>query len=465
MEAFTVKNLSFAYPQRANNALDGVTFSVEKGELCVLLGKSASGKSTLLKLIKKELAPHGKLDGEITVNGTVGYVSQRAEESIVTNRVRSELAFSPSCKGMSADDTELLVAEAASYFNLESKLDCDVSELSGGEKQVLALASVMIAKPEILVLDEPVSQLDPVSAAAFYDVIRQMHRDFHTTIIMAEHTLEGVYDMADSVLVLDDGRLFVKAEREEAVKLLLNSAHDMKNALPAKLRADVISEEKAEPILDETALTAKNLCFAYTKGNDVLSGLSLKIYKNKINAIVGPNASGKSTLLKVLCGVKKQYRGSVKADGKTAMLTQNVYDLFTHDTCGEEAEFGEITAFLEIDDIRDYHPYDISGGQAQRLALAKVLQVGADIIMLDEPTKGFDCVLKDKLAQLLKRLCDEDKTVVIVTHDLEFAGRCADVCSFLSRGRIIATKPTFDFFSNLNFYTTPLARLTDGKRI
>ena len=465
MEACRLEGVNFTYPKREYPALNGVSFSVEKGEFCVVLGKSASGKSTLLKLLKKEIAPHGALEGNIKVNGTVGYVSQNYEESIVTNRVRSELAFSPSNAGMSYDETELLVAEAAAYFNLSTKLDRDVSALSGGEKQILALASVMIMKPDILILDEPVSQLDPVSAAAFTDVVRTMHRDFHTTIIMAEHTAQNVYDMADTILVLDSAELVIKDKKDAVAKELLASDHAMKNALPASFLISDGEQEIKMCDFGEKALTAKGVYFAYDRGNDILKGLDLTVYKNKINAITGPNSSGKTTLLKVLCGVKKAYRGKVKAQGRISMLPQNVYDLFTHDTCGEEAKFGEITDFLEISDIEKYHPYDISGGQAQRLALAMVLETGADIILLDEPTKGFDCVLKAKLGELLQKLCEQGKTIVIVTHDLEFAGKYSDVSSFLSDGKIAATMATCEFFRRLHFYTTPLARLTDGRQI
>ena len=459
MEACQFKNVSFTYPEREQKALDNVTFSLEKGEFCVLLGKSASGKSTLLKLLKKELAPHGTLDGEIRADGTVGYVSQRAEESFVSNRVRGELAFSPTNAGLDGEAVELLVAETAAYFNLESKLDSEISTLSGGEKQILSLAAVMIMQPDILVLDEPVSQLDPVSAATFTDVIRTMHRDFHTTILMAEHTLENVFDIADSVMLLDGGKCCFKEPKTAAAERLLKENNEMEYALAAKLLDTVFSVNGRERMPAETALVAKNLYFAYDKGSDILSGLNLKIYQNKINAVIGPNACGKSTLLKVLCGVKKPYRGKVKTDAKTAMLPQNVYDLFTRDTCGEEAAFGDLTARLGIDEIKDCHPYDISGGQAQRLALAKVLQTGADILLLDEPTQGFDCVLKREFGALLQELCAEGKTVVIVTHDLQFAGDYAEVCAFMSRGRIIAQKPAAPFFESLHFYTAPLVRL------
>lgn len=449
MEACKLESVSFTYPARDFKALDGVSFGVDEGEFCAVIGQSASGKSTLLKLLKKEIAPHGTLTGSVSVSGAVGYVSQNFEESLVTNRVRSELEFSPVNAGMTRSEIELLVAETAAYFNLENKLDCEISTLSGGEKQILSLASVMIMKPDLLVLDEPVSQLDPVSEAAFWDTLRTMRRDFGTTVVVAVHNLKNIFDMADTLLVLDNGRLVIKDEKSAVSEYLKSENHPMAGTFggTVNLEGDSLSLGKA-------ALTAKNISFAYERTNDILQNLDIKLYKNKINAIVGTNGSGKSTLLKVLCGVRKAYRGKVKTELKISMLPQNVYDLFTHDSCGEEVQFGEITDYLGIGDIAGFHPYDISGGQAQRLALAKVLQTGADILLLDEPTKGFDCVIRAELGKLLKRLCADGKTVVIVTHDLAFAAQYADVASYLSGKKILATMPKKEFFSHLRFFST-----------
>ena len=477
MEAVKCSSLSFTYPKTEYPALSDISFSVEKGELCVVMGKSAAGKSTLLKLLKKEIAPFGKIEGELEINGFAGYVAQNVEESIVCSKVRSELAFALANEGKSEDEIELAVAESAAYFNLENKLDSDVSELSGGEKQMLNLASVMIMKPDILILDEPTSQLDPVSASRFIDVIKKMHRDFSTTIIIAEHNALSLFESAKSLMILESSKLLIKADLQEAVDYLKSTQNDMLGAIPVQMRlydgAKTINEcreifktksiKRTEAVNSkaETALEAKNLYFAYEKGNDVLSCLNLKVFKGKINAVLGPNSSGKTTLLKTLAGVYKPYRGRIKAQGKISMLSQNVFDLFTKEKCADEVEFGEITDFLEIEYIKNRHPFDLSGGEAQRLALAKVLESGADIILLDEPTKGFDCVLKEKLAKLLNELCAKGKTILIVSHDIEFVGRYCDFASFLSRGRIISTNERRKFFSSLSFYTTAISKITE----
>lgn len=478
MEAIKCKELSFAYPKSEYPALNDVSFSIEQGEFVLMIGKSAAGKSTLMKLLKKEIAPYGKISGTIEIEGTVGYVSQNVEENIVCDRVRSELSFGLTNMGVKASEIELLVSEVASYFNLSEKLDKEVSSLSGGEKQMLNLASVMIMKPSILVLDEPTSQLDPISASRFVSMVKRLHNDFGTTILMSEHNAEELFSYADSILLLDNAKLLVKSIQAEMINYLKDNIPEMLGVVPVEMRLfddastimqcrNVLKNKALKPVLDENektdiAIKVKDICFAYEKGNDILFNLSMNIQKGKINAIVGANGSGKTTLLKVISGVKKHYRGKIKANVKVAMLCQNPFDLFTKDKCEDEVQFGELTKFLDIDDIKEQHPYDLSGGQAGRLALAKVLQAGADIILLDEPTKALDSALKIKFAKLLKQLCDEGKTIVIVSHDVEFVGEYADVVSFVSNGDIVATANRQEFFSSLSFYTTAIARMTNG---
>ena len=476
MEAVQFKGVSFTYPKNTQPALSDISFSVESGELCVVMGKSASGKSTLLKLMKEEIAPFGELEGTIEVNGKTGYVAQNVEESIVCNKVEAELSFALANEGKSEEEIELAVAETASYFNLESKLDNDISTLSGGEKQILNLASVMIMKPDVLILDEPASRLDPVWAERFADTVRKLHRDFSTTIIIAEHNADALFDEAQSIIILENSKLLIKADGDSVVQYLKETNNDMLGAVPLRMsifegaktvkqcseifKTKSIKVLKKEALPEETAIKTKNIFFAYEKGNDVLKGLTLKVYKGRINAVLGANSSGKTTLLKAISGVHKPYRGKIKAQGRVSLLSQNAFDLFTKETCAEEADFEKYGDLLEINDIKQRHPYDLSGGQAQRLALAKVLEQNADIILLDEPTKGLDCLLKNKLARILNELCAQGKTVLIVSHDIDFISRYCDTASFLSRGKIVATKPRREFFSGLNFYTSTVATIT-----
>lgn len=467
MEAIKCQALTFAYPKTEYPVLNGIDFSVNAGELCLVIGESAVGKSTLIKLLKKEIAPNGTLTGSIEINGSVGYVAQNVEESIVSDKVRSELSFGLTNMGMTGDEIELLVAETASYFNLESKLDMDISSLSGGEKQIVNLASVMIMKPDILLLDEPTSQLDPISASRLIQMVVKLHRDFDTTIVISEHNLENLIPFVDTIAYVEKNAPIIKNSLDAMVDYLIKNAGRMADVLPVNYRnidtTNIIPRADATPT--DVAMHIKNVSFAYNRGEDVLSNASLKVYKGMINAVLGPNSSGKSTLLKVASGVKKSHRGRVVANGKVSMLCQNVTDLFTMERCCDEVEFGEITTFLGIDDIANMHPFDLSGGQAQRLAIAKVLSTGADIILFDEPTKGLDPVLKSKLAGIMQDLTRQGKTVLIVSHDIDFVGEYADFVSFLSRGRIVATAPRHQFFSSLSFYTTQLSRMTRGRAV
>lgn len=478
MEAVKCEKLNFTYPLGKIQALKNVNLTVEKGELALIIGKSAVGKSTLMKLMKSEIAPKGEISGEIIVNGRVGYVSQNVEENIVCDKVRSELSFGLTNMGALADEIELSVAEVASYFNLESKLDNDISTLSGGEKQMVNLASVMIMKPDVLVLDEPTSQLDPISASRFIAMINQLHSDFGITVIMSIHSADEIFTTADSIILVDNATVVLKSNQHEMVEFLKANMPEMLGVVPTQMRlyesvdtvldcrnvlkAKQLVSIDVDKVCGDDAVKIKSVSFAYKKGRDVIDALSLNIKQGSINAVIGANGCGKTTLLKVIAGVKKHYRGRIKADGKISMLCQNPFDLFTRDRCADEVEFGELTELLEIDDIKNQHPYDLSGGQAGRLALAKVIQTGADIILLDEPTKALDSALKIKLASILKQLCAQGKTIVIVSHDIEFVGEYADVVSFMSRGKIVATDDRQSFFSRLSFYTTAVARITNG---
>lgn len=478
MEIISCEKLSFTYALSDKPALRNVNFSINDGEFCLVIGKSAAGKSTLLKLLKKEIAPAGKMDGTVKRCDGIGYVSQNAEEMIVCDKVRTELSFGLTNLGYPAQKIELKVSEIAGYFNLESKLDNDISSLSGGEKQILNLASIMIMKPHVLVLDEPTCQLDPVWADRFANIIKKLNRDFGTTVIIAEHLLDEFYSYADSVLLIENSTVEAKLPPREMTEYLKNTNNDLLKSIPLQYRISdaygdislcrsILKKLSLSDIYDkdekcDIALKIRNLIFGYDKRNDVINDLCLDVYKNKINVIVGANSSGKSTLLKLISGVLKQRHGKIKTDLKASMMCQNPCDLFIHDKCCDEVEFGTITEFLEIDDIKNKHPYDISGGQAQRLALAMVLNTGADLILLDEPTKALDTAFKQKLGEKLKELCKMGKTILIVTHDTDFAGEFGDSISFLSKGKIVTTKSRRDFFNSLDFFTTSVSKLTNG---
>ena len=483
MALIEIKNLIFSYPQSSENALDGVELSVEEGEICLVIGRSGSGKSTLLRLLKKEIAPHGDIRGEITVNAqSVGFVNQNIESNIVTDTVRSELAFAPQSMGKSREKTALSVAEAASYFNLGGVFEQKTENLSGGTKQITALASAFTAGAELLILDEPISQLDPTAAEEFINIILKLNREQGTTVLISSHRIENILPYADKVAVMEAGKIIFCGSPAEAAEFLISSNNGMKAALPpytqafkgnpidfrrAKREASgLIYKDRKTPGKNGSAVVVKEIYFTYKKNlPDVFCGLNYKAEQGKINAIVGANGSGKTTLLKCIGGVLKCYGGKIKANGKTAYMPQNVQTLFVKDTVLEEIGNRELLDRFGLSQLSDRNPFDLSGGEAQRLALAKIMSVNADILLFDEPTKSVDAPFASEFAEMLRKLTDEGKTVILATHDLEFAGRYADNAAFLFGKRIAANADTREFFSMLETYTTSISRLTKGKAV
>ena len=483
MAFLEAKNLIFSYPDEKAPALCGIDFALEKGDFCLVCGKSGSGKSTLLRLLKKEIAPFGNLDGELNIGAAeTGFVNQNVENNIVTETVQGELAFPLQNTDMPNNRIALRVAETASSFDLNDYINEKTDALSGGTKQLLALASVMTLSPDLLVLDEPCSQLDPVSAERFIATVARLNREEGVTVVISEHRAADLLPIATKILFLDEGRGTLFNSPQELAEHLIENNNPMAELLPPYTRllpahplgfaeavryADKLSAKPAQEQTEaEPAITAKGLCFAYKKGGaDVLFNLDYTALKGRTNIIVGANSSGKTTLLKCLSGVLKPYSGKVKTKLKTAYMPQNINTMFLKDSVSEEVADTALLEKLGLGALLSRNPFDLSGGEAQRLALAKALESGADILLLDEPTKCVDAAFKTELASMLRALCAEGKTAVIVTHDLEFAGRFSDNCAFLFNGEIVAKGARREFFSALKIYTTALSRLTNGEII
>ena len=527
MAHFQIQDLSFSYPTaKGKKSLDGVTLSIEKGEYIVLCGKSGSGKTTLLRQLKSVLAPHGKRSGEILFNGVtlekvsqrdqsakIGYVMQNPDDQIVTDKVWHELAFGLESLGCDQKTMRARVAEMACYFGIADWFHRDVANLSGGQKQLLNLASIMAMQPEVLILDEPTSQLDPIAASDFLNTVRKINIELGTTVIITEHRLEDIFPYADRAIVMDGGKVIADDTPRNIGKLLYEQKNDMFAAMPTPVRvfygadgagdcpltvregrtwlSKSYSEPKINtmPIKDQDddienpALSLRELWFRYEKDSpDVLRGVSAEVPKGALYAIVGGNGAGKSTTLKAVCGICKPYRGKVKVFGKPvekykaaelfggclAMLPQDPKSLFVKKTVREdlvemtrdEKKIAEITAVCEIDNLLDSHPYDLSGGEQQRSALAKVLLTEPKLLLLDEPTKGIDSFFKEKLSAILCKLKAQGITVVMVSHDVEFCAKYADMVSMFFDGQILTTDTPRRFFGNNSFYTTAANRMS-----
>ena len=519
MESYSFKNVDFTYPEGEKKALRNISFTVQQGEFVILCGPSGCGKSTLLRHLKSCLTPHGLFSGEIRYEGKllsemsqraqaqrIGFVLQSPENQVVTDKVWHELAFGLESLGYDTPTIRRRVAEIAAFFGIENWFYKNVTELSGGQKQLLSLASVMAMQPGVLVLDEPTAQLDPIAAADFLALLGKINRELGTTIILTEHRLEEAFPFATRVIVMEDGAIVCDDKPEHVGLQLKDKGSGMFLAMPTAMRvwaavetklacpmtvrdgSDFLArraeekpflplEEKESPAYpEEVTLECEDLWFRYEKDSpDVVKGFSLKLRKGEFYAVLGGNGAGKSTTLKVISGLRSAYRGDVRLQGKLGHLPQNPQTLFVKRTVREDlyevfrgkkipkveqdAEVARIVELCGLREFLDRHPYDISGGEQQRTALAKVLLTAPDILLLDEPTKGFDAEFKVTFALILRRLVAAGTTILMVSHDVPFCAEYAHKCGLFFDGSIVAEGTPRDFFSGNSFYTTPANRM------
>lgn len=636
MEKITFKNVTFTYPLSEQPALKDISFSVRPSEFIVVCGKSGCGKSTLLRHLKQSLMPYGEREGEILYEGEpletlderrsaaeIGYVQQNPDNQLVTDKVWHELAFGLENLGLPVKVIKRRVAEMTSYFGIQTWFRRDVHQLSGGQKQLLNLASVMAMQPEVLILDEPASQLDPIAASDFLETVYKINRDLGTTVIISEHRLEEVFPMADRVMVMDEGKIvafdtpgkigqilsgdlgkepaeagqppsgdldkesietgqFLSGNPEKG--LAETGRHPMFYGLPTVMRmfAPVQQPGEESPLTiregrlrmealmnheerlctetqmeqtdgfgeaghtarknetafcknqkremstflekdcdgltksvttakkiwekgtgrkerkalkkqrqgrnaekEEIAISMKELWFRYEKDAlDVLRGLTMNVKKGEWYCLLGGNGTGKSTTLKAICNVLTPQRGTITVDGirvdrktekemfdhRLAMVPQNPQSLFTEITVEEELLEGmaylpmdveekirkveEMLKLMEMQHLRKANPYDLSGGEQQRLAIGKVLLLEPSILLLDEPTKGLDPFFKRSLAKILGELRDRGVTLFMVSHDIEFCAAYGDICALFFDGEIVSEASPKEFFAGNNFYTT-----------
>lgn len=549
MAIFEIKDLTFSYPDAPTPALHGIDLAIEPGEFVAICGKSGCGKSTLLRHFKTALTPYGERSGTVLFEGRplgdvtvreqasgIGYVLQSPEAQIVTDKVWHELAFGLENLGLEQRVIRLRVAEMASYFGIQEWFHKRVEELSGGQKQLLNLASVMAMQPRVLVLDEPTSQLDPIAAGDFLRTVHKINTDLGVTVVIVEHRLEDVMPMADKVLVLEGGAQLLYDSPRAVGRALAGS--DLFLAMPSPMRIydgaglggecpltvregrrwldervgagecglrgdfaahaesatgemDAGEVASAEPAKRDVAICCKDLWFRYERNTpDVVRGLSMEVRRGELFCLLGGNGTGKSTSLSLLAGMRTPYRGKVwieghplrargnaaVLDGTVAVLPQDPQCLFVEDTVRadlaemfaghhevdareREARIARVVEQTEIGHLLDQHPYDLSGGEQQRAALAKLLLLSPRILMLDEPTKGLDGFYKQKLAEIFKRLCAVGTTILMVSHDVEFCAAHADRCALFFDGAIVTEKPTREFFCGNSFYTTAANRM------
>ncbi|OJG27796.1 hypothetical protein RU98_GL002005 [Enterococcus caccae] len=497
----------------------------------MICGASGSGKSTLLKLLKPQLTPAGKQTGtvfldnkkitdlpEICSASKIGYVMQNPDNQIVTDSVWHELAFGLENMGISSSDIKSRIAEMTNFLGIQELLGCKTSELSGGQKQLLNLASVLVMRPDILILDEPTTQLDPIASQNFVDILVRLNREMGLTILLVEHSLESIFTLADRVIILDRGQLIFEDEPRaisaeckknrsnlsrfmfslpSAVQIFLESGIndecpvtviEGKRFLARHFAADtIIQAQKRSFTKKQTAksIQLKNCWFRYEKNSrDILAGVDFEVYEGEIFTLVGGNGTGKTTLLKIIAGIYDCYRGkisilnqSIKKNKETiSFLPQEPQMLFIKDSVLEDykhyldskkinetkqmEQIQKVIALLDLNESMTQHPLDLSGGECQRAALGKLLLTDSKILLLDEPTKGIDNYGKKQLIKIIKELSRQGKTILVVTHDLDFAAELSDRCGLFFQNKLLTTAEPKTFFSHHTFYTTAASRIS-----
>lgn len=535
MEIFTISNLSFQYPDMDEMVLKDVSIEVLEGEFLIICGSSGSGKTTLLRLLKKELAPYGNCSGDITYSGKllnewdertlmkdIGFVFQDPENQIVMDEVMQEIVFGLENLGYSNFEMRKRVAEMVHFFGMEDLLKASPSKLSGGQKQMINLLSVLLLRPKVLLLDEPTSQLDPVAARDLISMLERLNKEMGMTIIIVEHRLEELFAIADRVIILKKGKVAYEGNSRKVIELVYNNKeeqfipylpsisqlylakeqHPINENIPLTVKESkgwiaslsskeiqvTTKESHEETNFREPLLSIQNVYFQYERRLPmILKNLSLHINKGEYFALVGGNGSGKTTLIKLCIGMIKAQRGSVKYMGRNinkfkgkdlseqfAYLPQNPQTYFMQDTIEKEMvnvihkqkisngteKMKEMLKQFNISHLLQRHPNDVSGGELQKAALACMLLAQPQILFIDEPTKGLDPVSKNSLAEVLSKLKSNGLTIMMVTHDIEFAAKHVDRCAIMFDGEISTVGTPDNLFKGNYFYTTTMNRAT-----
>lgn len=469
-----IKNVNFRYKGTDEGGLHDLSLTIRDGETVLLCGASGCGKTTVGRLING-LIPHyykGELTGSVTVNGrdiaktelydlagVVGTVFQNPRSQFFAIDTDGEITFGAENIGMPPEAIVSRKNAVANEIHIERLLDRSIFELSGGEKQIIACASVSVLSPDIIVLDEPSSNLDS-SAIEKLKTILYDWKSQGKTIIIAEHRLYFLRELADRMILLDNGRI-VKELQADEIRALTFADTERMCIRPLSLSDISYSLERA-PELKET-LTLENFVFTYKDGKHGINIPKLELPTDSIIAIIGHNGAGKSTLARNICGLEKKCKGVMKLGGKTLkakerlkncyMIMQDVnHQLFTESVKDEVMlsitdksltdeqkiqKADEILKQLDLAEYADSHPMALSGGQKQRTAIASGIASSKPIIIFDEPTSGLDLAHMKQVAGEILKLRDMGKTVFIVTHDLEFILSCCDHIVRLEKGQVV----------------------------
>ncbi|GAB6181813.1 energy-coupling factor transporter ATPase [Desulfotomaculum defluvii] len=525
MSLYQIQNLTYYYPENERASLAKINLNIDTGEFILVAGASGSGKSSLARVLAG-LLPNfygGRFGGEIYYRGQelreidrrqlareVGIVFQDPEKQLVMSSVEAEIAFGLENLGLSQRDMFRRVAEVIGFLDLTALKQKDITNLSGGHKQKLALASVLAMQPKVLILDEPTSQLDPVAAEDFLNLIKRLNEELGFTVVLIEQRLERCFHLADRVIMMERGkvvqdaqpvqvarwaakkgipfippvaRLFsllgyhtvpitIKEGRKQLIKLFGEEATSTEVNLTQPKNQSTEAGLGQIPLLE-----VKKLWYSYPGGKEVLQEINLKINNGEFIVILGENGAGKSTLLKNLVGLVQPGRGKVKLNNnsRVAYLSQNPNDYLFQDTVEDELMFtlknfklkddgiiDQILEQLQLSCNRGVNPRDLSSGERQRVALASIMVTRPELLVLDEPTRGLDYHLKEELGNFLINQTAHGVSVVMVTHDIEFAAKYASRVIMMFDGRIVSDGDTCETFAKSIYYSTQIGKLFRG---
>ncbi|MBO8159871.1 ABC transporter ATP-binding protein [Thermosyntropha sp.] len=529
MAKIKISSLTYTYPEKEEPALKDIDLEIKEGEFVLLIGENGSGKSSLLRAIAGIIPDfyRGDYKGEVYIDnlkvrkmkpkekaGKIGFLGQDPESQIFMTKVEKELVFGMENILLPLPVMRRRVAETAAFLNLGEYIHESVDKLSGGMKQRLALAAVMAMQPEVLLLDEPTSQLDPASAEEIFNILKRLNEENGITVVLAEQRLERCLHLADRIIVMDEGKIsYISSDKNEwgawmaeNKAFLLPPLLKLFSRLPFEKIPFTVKEGRSLiadlPIkcvfLKEMGIRGKNACspvlemdkvwFTYSGGREVLKNISLKVFPGEFWAVFGENGAGKTTLLKNIAGLLKPQRGRICIKGeniqfmkaseiarKAGYLPQNPDDYLFLPTVEEEILFSlentenkeeKTSQLIEKFNLEPYaavNPRDLSMGERQKTALASILALNPDLLLLDEPTRGLDYLAKEDLGKCLKMLCRESKSILMVSHDIEFAAEYADKVLIMFEGEIAAAGSKYEIMNNALFYSPQINRLLSGR--
>ncbi|WP_058485477.1 ABC transporter ATP-binding protein [Defluviitalea phaphyphila] len=507
MEIFKIRDLTYYYPQEKNPALKNINLSINEGEFILLLGNSGSGKTTLGRIFNK-IVPEfygGKIKGNIYGNIEVGMVFQDPERQLVMDKVERELAFGLENIGLETKYMKKRVMETLSFLNIDDIKQSNTYELSGGQKQKVAIGAMLALGNNFLVLDEPTSQLDPSSSAEIMTILKRLNDELGYTIFLIEQKIDRCFHLADRILFMENGEIVYDGEPRSFIswayrykvnflpsishffskldikdiplnikegRKLIKNIIDKNQFLTSnkKIKMKKSKENSLSPIIE-----LKKINFSYDNKKNVLNNINLTIYQNEILGLMGANGSGKTTLIKLIAGLLKNFRGKRLVNGSIGYLSQNPNDYLFNDTVYEELKFTldnkgikddriieEILKQLDIYKYKNKNPRDLSSGEKQRVALASILVMRPDILILDEPTRGLNLELIDNLGNILLDIRKKETTIIVVTHDVEFVSKFCDRVGLIFNGEIAQIGSKYEVLTSGIYYSTQINKLFRG---